>query len=197
MENVLVAPVGMVTTVAKVNNHNNNFSIFQANTCPNNCSGKGSCINGNYSHFFPNFPGQCSCNANYGGTDCGTYFMVKSPSPWKYLIPNGYQQPWPCCPEYPLTITFPNVTNFFNKTSFDDSTWSTASSPFYYGTGDSTGTVIADNCDTWDCDGAYYFRKSFTLATGDISAMKSAVLHVASDNGADVYINGILVDSDR
>ena len=124
--------------------------------------------------------------------------MVKSPSSWKFLVPNGYLQPWPCCPEYPFTITFPNITTYFNKSTFDDSSWPSSSSPFYYGvTPTVPGTALQDNCNSWNCDDSYYFRKSFTLNSTDISTMQSAVIHVASDNGADIYINGVLVDRDR
>jgi hypothetical protein len=76
----------------------------------------------------------------------------------------------------------------WNKTGFDDSAWLSGSAPLGFGDSVTYGTVLNDN------DGSYYFRKNFTFdPKNDVI---SARLYVASDDYAQVYLNGILVDDD-
>jgi hypothetical protein len=82
----------------------------------------------------------------------------------------------------------PQPDSNWNQPGFDDIAWLTGPAPFGYGDSTTYGTVLNDN------DGCYYFRKTFTLDSNQ--ELVSATLSVASDDYADVYLNGVLVLDD-
>lgn len=70
---------------------------------------------------------------------------------------------------------------------FDDSGWSTGQAAL--GNGYSgLNTVISQY------EGYYYFRKKFNMT--NVSSITDSKLYVYSDDGADIYLNGNLVDND-
>jgi predicted phosphodiesterase len=89
---------------------------------------------------------------------------------------------------YNETDPQPPSTPDWYKNGFDDSGWSVGWTAFGFGDSSSYGTELNDN------DGGYYFRKTFSMDPG--TEMMSATLKVASDNCAQVYLNGVLIDDD-
>lgn len=76
----------------------------------------------------------------------------------------------------------------WNQLGFDDSSWSAGTAVFrnnYWWLGSPSTTLTL-------YEGDYYFRKNFTIS--DSSAISDAKVYILSDNGADVYLNGNLVD---
>lgn len=71
--------------------------------------------------------------------------------------------------------------------SFNDSSWSTGAAAL--GNGYAGLNTIVDKY-----EGYYYFRKKFNAT--NVTNIKYAQLTVFSDDGADIYLNGILVDHD-
>ncbi|UCH88424.1 MAG: DNRLRE domain-containing protein, partial [Thermoplasmata archaeon] len=84
----------------------------------------------------------------------------------------------------PQPATNPN----WNEPGYGDSGWLSGSAPFGYGDSTTYGTELNDN------DGSYYFRKTFNLDSG--TKIQSAKLNVSSDNYAQVYLNGVIIDDD-
>lgn len=74
--------------------------------------------------------------------------------------------------------------------SFDDSSWKSKPTVFRnrYNWLGNPSTII----DKYEGD--YYFRKKFNIA--NISAINHSRLYVLSDDGADIYLNGELIDND-
>jgi hypothetical protein len=82
----------------------------------------------------------------------------------------------------------PPSTPAWNENGFDDSSWLSGPAPLGFGDSTTYGTVLNDN------DGSYYFRKTFNLDPG--TEIQSAKLNVSSDNYAQVYLNGVMIDDD-
>ncbi|UCG69689.1 MAG: metallophosphoesterase family protein [Thermoplasmata archaeon] len=89
---------------------------------------------------------------------------------------------------YSETDPQPPATPSWSELGFDESSWLTGAAPLGFGDSVVYGTVLNDN------DGSYYFRNTFNLESS--TEIVSASLNVASDNYANVYLNGILVDDD-
>lgn len=72
--------------------------------------------------------------------------------------------------------------------TFDDSSWSSGTSVFRngYSSLGSPRTILTRYA------GDYYFRKKFTV--DDASRIQDAKLYAVTDNGADIYLNGNLID---
>ncbi|UCE74107.1 MAG: metallophosphoesterase, partial [Methanomassiliicoccales archaeon] len=98
------------------------------------------------------------------------------------LIPRGAN--WSYNETDPQPVTDPN----WNQSGYDDSGWLVGQAPFWFGESLTYGTELNDN------NGSYYFRKTFEIESVDDYV--SLTLYVASDNDAQVFINGILVDDD-
>jgi len=80
-------------------------------------------------------------------------------------------------------------TNWYSI-SFDDSSWKSGTGVFrndYWWLGEPHTTLNK-------YEGDYYFRKKFNITNA--SKIKNAKLYVLSDNGADIYLNGNLIDND-
>ncbi len=78
----------------------------------------------------------------------------------------------------------------WTELDFDETGWSTGTAPFgrgYYEWLQGFGY----NTQLTNYKGYYYFRKKFNI--NDTSALQNALLHIASDDGTKVYINGHLV----
>jgi predicted phosphodiesterase len=120
-----------------------------------------------------------------------------------WLIKEGVAPPPPPPPPATDTITLidagdtwsysetdpqPVTTPAWNEPGFDDSGWTVSDAPFGFGDSTAYGTVLNDN------DGSYYFRKTFELTNA--SEIQSARVNVSSDNYAQVYLNGIMIDDD-
>ncbi len=74
--------------------------------------------------------------------------------------------------------------------SFDDSSWKSKSTVFRnrYNWLGNPSTIL----DKYEGD--YYFRKKFNIA--NISAINHSRVYILSDDGADIYLNGELIDND-
>ncbi len=100
------------------------------------------------------------------------------------LIPSGSS--WSYNASFPFTAP-PNDSNgsAWNNRSYNVS-WQNASAILGFGAG--VTTDIGDN------GGNYFFRKTFYVA--NVSLLINANLTVYSDDAAEVYLNGVLVDND-
>jgi hypothetical protein len=94
------------------------------------------------------------------------------------LIPQGSS--WKYTPSQPSAA--------WQQSSFDDSAWTQAASPFV------TGYSAYQGVGTPFGASNYYFRAKFSIPSG--STLSRIQLSVASDNYAVVYINGVQVDAD-
>jgi hypothetical protein len=87
-----------------------------------------------------------------------------------------------------------NIGNRWQQPDFNDSTWRTGKAPIGYGEEELTkrqGTLIAEQGQP------FYFRRTLEVAS-DLLKQKDVVFHlsVASDDSADVWINGQLADQE-
>src|SRR6188768_2917428 len=94
-------------------------------------------------------------------------------SSWKYLKGLG-------------EASLPDVTAW-RLTGFDDTTWSTGSSPFYYGESLS-GTVLSDMANNYTC---VFFRQKFSVI--DPFEFGALTLSVRCDDGYIAWLNGVEV----
>jgi hypothetical protein len=78
----------------------------------------------------------------------------------------------------------------WNLTTFNASLWKSGTTPIGWTYGSLNTVIAAGNRYT----GVYLHRRNFTV--NDTSQLYDARLYVYSDDGADVYINGVRVDAD-
>jgi len=105
------------------------------------------------------------------------------------LLPKGSGD-WLYTGIYPASTPPDNNGKKWYEDGYDASGWEKGACPAGYGDDDkATYSTKLENK-----NGSYFFRKEFEVeSTEDMNAL---ILKVASDNAAEVYINGTLVDKD-
>jgi len=188
-ENIVVAKqadISFVNTVLNVSGNRVGLVAYGTRVCSNNgltniSSTLLSRING-YDH-------NCGSTCISCGIDKSTKEVLNSKYVQTIILNNSI---WLYNTSYP-TGEPPNDENgtSWTNTSYNDSSWSNGTAILGFDTypySPSVNTSITNN------GGNYFFRKNFTI--DDVNFIEYGELFVLSDDGAEVYLNGNLIDND-